>query len=450
MAVLGEHSDRVNRIIVAPDHTFFVTGGDDGFARVWDSSRLERNVSHRSKSKQSIGEGVRVTSLCFLHSTHAFVCAGSDGTVHFFKVPVSEGGENGPRVGSMQLVRTWQIPNAAQGEHVVWCEHYRGDGGSTLILLTNLTRILVIDVRNMAISFELRNPAQHGTPTCFCIGEQHQWLLVGTNHGILDLWDLRFRVRLRSWIFPKAAPIMRLQLSLPVEKSKSKSRNRVCVAGGTGRGEVSLWDIERLICHEIYRPVATDAPYDAKDYELRNLDDERAEGLLSKVVGDPESITGPFAAETTASFSTMQFAYNPTKEDEEFPAIFAITGGPDNKVRFWDSDGPKHCKVVSGNSADEKTSFTVSSIGLDTKILTEQPLDTAQPAGAVAEMSKSKKRAPSTTTQGGKAGKNETIRTSAQNLLDRHLDTVTDVALLERPFGMILSPDRSGQVFVHQ
>jgi phosphoinositide-3-kinase regulatory subunit 4 len=44
----------------------------------------------------------------------------------------------------------------------------------------------------------------------------------------------------------------------------------------------------------------------------------------------------------------------------------------------------------------------------------------------------------------------DAIRSSAQQLLNGHLDTVTDVAVLERPFGMVLSADRSGQVFVHQ
>lgn len=453
VAVLGEHTDRVNRIIVAPDHAFFVTGGNDGFVRVWDSSRLERNVSHRSKSKQSVGDGVKVTSLCFIDSTRSFVCTGSDGTVHFFKVPVSDGGEQGPLVRSIQLLRTWHIPRSSttESEHAVWSEHYRGEDGSTLVLATNLGRILVVDLRSMSVTYELRNPAQHGTPTTFCIGRHHEWLLVGTSHGILDLWDLRFRLKLRSWVFPNAAPIARLQL---YPSKRSLKRNRICISGGSARGEVSVWNIETMICYEVYRTAHTNANVrvNPKDYELRNLDDERSESLLSRVAGAAgvrEKDDG-LISETSASFAAMQFTPNPTAEDDHSPHVFAITGGPDNKIRFWDAEGPMGCQVVSGESVDEQSSFTVSSIGLDTKILTEQSAEGNQPVGGVAEMSGAGKRPGSAANQGGRAGRNETIRTSAQSLLDRHLDTVTDVALLERPFGMVLSADRSGQVFVHQ
>lgn len=441
VAVLGEHTGRVNRIIVAPDHTFFVTGGNDGFVRIWDSSRLERNVSHRSKSKQSVGEGVKVTSLCFIDCTHSFICAASDGTVHFFKVHVSNDDEHGPRIGSMHLIRTWQIPNpSAQGEYAVWSEHFRGDDGSTLVLITNVGRILVVDLRSMSVSYELQNPAQHGTPTCFCIGRRHDWLLVGTSHGVLDLWDLRFRLRLRSWIFPSGAAIARLQM---YPSRRSGRRNRVCVSGGSARGDVSVWDIEKVICYEIYRSVPgnQDDRVDAKAYELKNLDDERSESLLNKV----KNATG-IENDTSASFAAMHFAQNPSRKDEDAQAVLAITGGPDSKIRYWDSEGPQGCAVVNGESAEETSSFTVNSIGLDTKILTERSTAT-QPASNAVDVCKGRER---TSSSAGRAGRNEAVRTSAQSLLDRHLDVVTDVAVLERPFGMVLSADRSGQVFVHQ
>src|ERR1700761_5948881 len=102
--------------------------------------------------------------------THSFVCTGSDGSVHFYKVPVTEG-EHGPKYGEMQAIRTWQIPTtSATPEYAVWSEHFRGDTASTLVLATNLNRILAVDLRYMALIFDFHNPAQHGTPTSFCIG----------------------------------------------------------------------------------------------------------------------------------------------------------------------------------------------------------------------------------------------------------------------------------------
>jgi phosphoinositide-3-kinase regulatory subunit 4 len=465
VAMLGEHSRRITRIIVSPDHTFFVTASEDGYFRIWDTSRLERNVTHRSRFRQSIGSGIKITSACFIEATYSFVLTGSDGSVHFYKVPAAEKAEQHElKYSNTQAVRTWQIPTASPNpEFAVWCEHFRGESASTLVLATNLNRILAVDLRYMSVMVDLRNPAQHGTPTSFCIGRRHDWLLVGTSHGVLDLWDLRFRLRLRSWAFPNAAPITRLQLH---PSRKTARRNRVCVSGGTARGEVTVWDIEKVICHEIYRPAHPNSKerLHVRDYELRNLDDESkaaAEGLLSRVTD------GPTAAETKGSdfifnststpASTVYavFGLNMQSEDSETQPAFVVTGGPDNKVRFWDCERLEGCRIVNG-AVDEKPTYTMSNLSLDTKVISEKPVESTQQAANAVESNKVTGASPK---RGGVAGagsassssaKYQAIRLSARSLLQGHLDMVTDVAVLERPFGMVVSGDRSGRVFVYQ
>ena len=450
VAALGEASERVSRIVVSPDHIFFVTASDDGFIRVWDTSRMESNVTHRSKYRQSLGDSVRVTSLCFVEATHSFVCTGSDGSVNIYKVIVSET-EHGPKyASSLQEVRKWRVPaDGTAQEYAVWSEHFRGDTASILVLATNLGRIVAVDLRYMSIMFELHNPVQHGTPTCFCIGRRHDWLLVGTSHGVLDLWDLRFRLRLRSWAFPNAAPITRLQLH---PSRKTARRNRVCVSGGTARGEVTVWDIEKIICHEVYRPAHPQSKerLHPRDYELRNLDDDRSEGLLSRVADSVAADAN--TSETTApvSMTSAYFALNQPSEDSDVQHAFAITGGPDGKVRFWDCDRLEGCRLVSGGTPDDKPTYTFSSLGLDTKVITEQASHSAQQNTNAVESNKVAPNTSAKRSSGSSSAKYEAIRFSAQRLLDGHLDTITDVALLERPFGMVLSADRSGQVFVHQ
>ena len=44
----------------------------------------------------------------------------------------------------------------------------------------------------------------------------------------------------------------------------------------------------------------------------------------------------------------------------------------------------------------------------------------------------------------------EVIRSSAQGMLVGHKDDITCIALVERPFGMIVSGDRSGMIYVYQ
>ncbi|KAK3721400.1 Serine/threonine-protein kinase [Vermiconidia calcicola] len=457
VAVLGEHSDRVTRIAIAPDHTFFITASDDSEFRIWDTARLERNVTHRSRFRQSLGAGIRVTSVCFIESTYSFVCTGSDGSVHLYRVPAAEG-ENGPKYSETQAVRTWQIPVFSPSpEYAVWSEHFRGDTASTLVLATNLGRILAVDLRYMSIIFDLRNPAQHGTPTCFCISRRHDWLLVGTSYGILDLWDLRFRMQLRYWAFPNAEPITRLQLH---PSRKTARRNRVCVSGGTARGDVTVWDIEKVICHEIYRPahLHRNERLNARDYELRNLEDERSEGLLSRVAGSvaADKHTSDAAVSATAGVAVAFFGLNQLTEDSDIQHPFAVAGGPDNKVRFWDCDRLDGCRLVSRRSPDEQPpTYALTNLSLDTKVMSEKaPESIQQDANAVESLKiaggGSNKKGETGSPGGSGLSRYETIRMSARSLLEGHLDSISDVALLEQPFGMVVTADRSGQVFVHQ
>lgn len=456
VAVLAEHTAKVSRIIVAADHTFFLTASDDGSVKVWDSSRIERNVTHRAKQEYRLASGVRVTSLCFIENTHTFACTGSDGSIHVVKVEVTEStnSANTPRYGKLRVLRQSGIPDfGARDEHAVWSEHFRGEAKSTLVLATNLCRILAIDLRDMSTIFDLRNPAQHGTPTCFCISRRHEWILVGTSHGVLDLWDLRFRLRLRSWAFPSAAPITRLQLH---PSKKTARRSRVCISGGTAGGEVTVWDIEKLICHEVYRPahVGSKDKIHARDYELRNLDDERPEALLGRVAASvaeetkvlEQTIDAPQVA------TSLFFGLHQTLQDSETPHAFAITGGPDGKVRFWDSERLDGCCLVSGGAAGEKQpTYTLNQLGLDTRVLSEKTPEPDTPqAGGSSGRPPARRVGPGGSGTTRTTSKYDTIRLSARQLLSGHLDTITDVALLERPFGMVLSADRAGQVFIHQ
>jgi phosphoinositide-3-kinase regulatory subunit 4 len=224
---------------------------------------------------------------------------------------------------------------------------------------------------------------------------------------------------------------------------------------------VTVWDIEKVICHEVFRPALPGTgegeKYHTHDYELRNLEDDKYDGLLGRVAGsvsnDP-SISDAAAARPAVA-SALYFGQQQGPGDSESQQPFAVTGGPDGKVRFWDCERLDGCRLVSGGAQDEKPTYAFSHLNLDTKIWSEKLADEdAQPMGSPVESSKiapggSGKRAASSTGS-GKQSRFDTIRSSVQNLLDGHLDTVTDVAVLEKPFGMVLSADRSGQVFVHQ
>jgi phosphoinositide-3-kinase regulatory subunit 4 len=116
------------------------------------------------------------------------------------------------------------------------------------------------------------------------------------------------------------------------------------------------------------------------------------------------------------------------------------------------------------NDKDDKPTYTSTKFGNDISAYTEQTLDntsekeklSSSPApGRASPVSNDAESERSSNTsktkkkdKEAKVARYEVIRKSANQLLKGHKDSVTAVALLEYPFGMIVSADRSGAVYV--
>ena len=438
VATFAEHGSAINRVVVSPDHLFFLTGSDDGTVKVWDTGRLEKNITHRSRLTHKHAPGSKVTGLAFIENTHCFVSTGSDGSVHIVKVDTVETAQGTLRYSRLRVLREHQLPS---GQFGLWIEHYKNENQSIVLIATNTSRVVALDLRTMTILYELKNPLHHGTPTCICVDRKRHWLLLGTSHGVMDLWDLRFQLRLRGWALQGATPINRITLS-PVRGS---SRHRIIVAGGTGQGEITLWDLEKLTCREVLRcGNVRDAP---RTYRLIDVDEERAGGMLDRFDGqlDPSA-----SASVDRGVRAIAVAPHITEDNSEPRYYFILSAGPDWKVRFWDGHRYEASAVISGMEPDEgKPTYTVQS-GPEPLVVTEKlapPLSAA--ASAIASPGTS--RASSNTS--GRRERRAPSRSSIvslqqQHLLKSHTDTIQDIALLEYPYGMIVSVDRSGVVYI--
>lgn len=432
VGTFGEHRGPINRIAVSPDHLFFITGGNDGAVRVWDSARLERNITHRSRQTYKHADGARVLSLCFIENSHCFVSCASDGSVHVVKVDtVSASGVI--RYGKLRLLREYQLP---QGEFAVWCEHFRHETNSVLIIATNQSRILGIDLKMMTLLYVLENPVHHGTPTCFCIDKRKNWLCVGTSHGVIDLWDLRFKMRLKGWGVPGKCSIYRVCVH------PTKGRGKwICVSGGTGQGEVTVWDLEKTTCREIYR---TGGNKDgAKGYSAWDVDEDKPEGMLGRFATDLESSD---VTNADRGVRAMVVGTELAEDTRDVRHAFIVTGGSDKKLRYWDISRIENSCVYSGLHADEQQptytgSHPTTSLTMNTERFARHAASAPNAGTGTAGRGKSGTARPPRST---------VISTQQQQLLQSHLDSILDVAVLEYPFSMSLSADRSGVVFVFQ
>ncbi|KKF95724.1 Serine/threonine-protein kinase VPS15 [Ceratocystis platani] len=471
VAMFAEHTAAINRVAVSPDHRFFVTASDDGTAKVWDTQRLERNISQRSRQTYHHAPGARIVSLCFVDGSSCFVTCASDGSVHVVRVDVTlakadvtaatntaaANSSASVRYGRPRQLRRYQLPS---GEFAVWCDHFKQENSSVLVLATNRSRIVALDLRLMKELYVLENPVHHGMPTCFCIDRKRNWIVVGTSHGVIDLWDLRFRMRLKAWGVPGKSPIYR------IGHHPTKGHGKwICVAGGTGLGEVTVWDVEKTLCREIYR-IASTAPSlgsgsgssstgggtsstkeGPKGYTAWDVDQDRPEGMLGRFA---TSIEPP--APTDRGVRAMLVGTGVSQDGLDVKHAFLITGGSDKKLRFWDLALLDNSLVYAGLGPDEAPPrFVASSPAPGVLINTERvPREGRGGRGERDETQHGRYRAATAATSANRPARNTVISQEQQHLLRSHLDCITDVALLEHPYTMSVSVDRSGVIYVFQ
>lgn len=474
IAAIGEHSAQITCITVSPDHIFFLTGSKDGTVRVWDTSRLEQNVTHRPRQIHRHTDGAAITSICFVERTHTFVSAATDGSINVVKVDVND--VSGTlRYGKLRILREWTLPSPKsrpETVHAVKLEHYREDNASICLMLTSSCSVIAVDLRSMEIMYQLPSPLDHGTPTSFCVHRRRQWLVVATTHGILDLWDLRFRILLRSWTFPNPAPITQVTLH---PGRRSVHRARICIAGGTNAGHMSIWDLEKQVCTELFQVATSTAKkVQARDLTLVALDHSASQAQLAGAVAALSAHTqrDPPSDTSVRAFTIQMHAAD--DDDTESRLAYLVSAGPDLKLRFWDAGArPGASAAVNGSGVllggetagpgydNARGSSAMGSlsgsrpaaaglggcvdvelIGAETKVFTESSAVAAVASGSAAAGT------AGPLASSNKSSRYDVIRASARGLMSCHADQVTCLACLVRPFEMVVSCDRSGMMYI--
>jgi phosphoinositide-3-kinase, regulatory subunit 4 len=442
VALFGEHTGAINRVLPSPDHAFFITASDDGTVKIWDTLRLERNLTHRSRQTHRHAAGTKVKCITFVENTHSFISCATDGSINIVKVDYVHTGDSS-RYGKLRLVREYQLPN---DEYVVWVEHFKFETNSIMLVATNTSEIVAIDLRNMAVLYSFQNPLHHGTPTCFCVDKKHSWVLLGTSHGILDLWDLRFRLRLKTWGLSGGTPIFRLQVH------PFKGRGKwVCITGGTGQTDITVWDLEKAQCREVFRAgIPRNSSKDnLKTYEAWKVDEEKAEGMLARFATAIE-LTGAANGNLDRGIRALAIGLDAPDDGREAKHGFFLTGGSDKKLRFWDIMRVEASTVISGLDADEEQPKYTSTHPTTTLTLNSERAPQPGPSAPNAAAGNKPSSANTAKKAGTRPPRSTVISLQQQQLLRSHLDTILDVALLESPIGMTVSVDRAGIIYVFQ
>ncbi|ETN42215.1 uncharacterized protein HMPREF1541_04156 [Cyphellophora europaea CBS 101466] len=510
----SEHTAAINQVCASSDQAFFVTASDDGSCKIWDTMRLEKNITPRSRHTYRHASGAKVKALCFVQDSHTFISAADDGSIHAVRVEqkVVDGGES-TKYGRPALVRDWQIPSSQISssdpgpiEHAIQLFHYRKNGSqSILVAATSHNRLLLIELKTMTIMHSLHESLHHGSLTAFVVDRHRHWLLTGTSHGTLSLYDLRFRIRLRSITLPTRSRVDRLVVH------PSKGYGKWVMASSAG--EISVWDIDKLVCREVYRPYSwesessrstpyvhsTPSSHPSPSSSLEDSSAYHSSGQLPVPALLPVlDFLHPHTSTHTAS------AAHPLPEPSKYALLF--TAGADRALRYWDLPSPEDSYIVSGpmiHSDDSagllKARYTVShplalSSGAQVMCVQESEPDIPTKPGRNKDVRKRDKvrgggtpqkarggeeaadeaatpRTPRTSTPtagttpvkagtgGAGAGRtdpankptrNTLLANFGQHLLSTHMDGITDVMVLRRPYGIVVTVDRGGGVMCFQ
>ncbi|GAA5967346.1 hypothetical protein JCM11641_000519 [Rhodosporidiobolus odoratus] len=497
IAHLSEHTGAITSIAVSPDQLFFVTGSEDGTLKVWDTIRLEKNIT--SKSRQTIPQGGKITTVCMLEHSHCVASASTNGTVWVHRVDVSLAGQM-PKYNKPHVVRQYQVEE--DKDFATCMASFNTETTVNLVLGTSLSSITILDVRTMRSLQTFQNPRHFGPITALCVDRKHLWLVAATANGVLTLWDLRFGLLLRSWsvgtkkvhqlaLHPTKGKGRWIVVALEPDDSPSDSKLRRQQQPGTAVAEV--WDIDQGVKVEEFRIVSHQQQVAQAALASRTNVFSGAEDATSSVAMKEATLEPAAAIEALLAASTAPAPPSRTSTGLPTPAPglvkptfravllgvdysqastrpapphlvvpessepkegkkdggFLLTGGEDRKLRFWDLAKSSRSVVVSGLEADEDVpSFSAHMSTVRPTLYLESP--PPLPPTSSSAPSSSSRPTRSSTHSAPRVHRSTLIANSQQQMLRAHQEAITALAVIDLPFRCVVSGDRAGVVKVFE
>ncbi|KAI8805979.1 hypothetical protein BJ742DRAFT_680534 [Cladochytrium replicatum] len=460
VANLTEHQMAVNRIRIAPDHNFFATCSDDGTVKVWDSHRLEKNVSNRARLSYK-AQGGRILSIAFCESTHSIASVSDNGTIHINRVEYIPSASHAPKYEGYIPVRKVTVDEC---DYPVMVEHFDTETESMLVYATSRGRLCGLDLRTMKTAWSFDVPPNYGVPTALLIDKRQCWITSATHRGVFSLWDIRFNLQVKAWTHPAKSKVRSMA---PYWKSTASNAEKMIMTTIEGRtNEISSWDLETGTCKEVWCVVGQAGRGGSDPEEEMN----RVYGQGLKALPPPDSndfgfsSLHPIDTSSPLNVSSNSGRATPRSHDQTVRAIadlsscdvpYMITAGTDRKIRLWDCNNVNQSFVVCGLDNEEYlpryTSHTYGDISFSMEYTPSHGISAGTrnakgPQDSPSLLGVSGTHSGVTAQSIGTLGSENGMMSSPSNV--GHLDAITDVALLQAPYTMILSSSRDGVVKV--
>ncbi|XP_071741690.1 serine/threonine-protein kinase VPS15 isoform X1 [Rutidosis leptorrhynchoides] len=422
VAHLQEHRSAVNDIAVSTDNSFFVTASDDSTVRIWDSRKLEKDISFRSRLTYGL-KGSRALCATMLQSSTQVVVGASDGKLHMFSVDYISRGI-GTVVEKYNGFVDEKMVDVKEGAIITVLNYSSGSGddGKMVLYSTQNCGIHLRDTRENSNSWNTKVTPEEGYVSALVTSPCGNWFVSGSSRGVLTLWDLRFGIPVNSWQYSVACPISDMCLFVPPQSTSLSTTVRPLVYVAAGCNEVSLWNAENGSCHQVLRVANSENDAEISDHTW--------------ALARPSSKT----SSKGDSRRSVNSKYRVDELNEPLPRLPGIrsllplpggdllTGGTDLKIRRWDHCSPERTYCICGPS--------IKGVGND------EFYETKSSFGV--QIVQEAKRRPLATRPTGKA----VIAAAATDSGGCHRDSILSLASVKLNQRLLLSSSRDGTVKV--
>ncbi|XP_050074643.1 phosphoinositide 3-kinase regulatory subunit 4 [Anopheles maculipalpis] len=313
VAHLAEHRAAVSRMAALKPHTgsLFASASIDGTVRLWDCNKLDGQQSV-NRSRQSYHANTPLHAVAACDAGQSLAVAGKDGTLLLLKIDT-----NSSKMALQQArhfeadtrypISTESGENGGQGDDGPVVEmHPLDQGAQSVIVYATLYGALVgWDIRMPDYAWRLQSDLRNGVITTFCIDPSSSWLTVGTSSGRHVCWDLRFQLPIAEIKHPHDARIRRV--------SHHPTESSWLVSASQGNSEVYVWNIETGHRQQAYW--ASSSP--------------------------------PLSNSNASSHSVCALLPGVNEGNP-----FLLTGGTDQRLRYWDPVNIENCALVVPSARD--------------------------------------------------------------------------------------------------
>lgn len=404
-------TEAFTKVAVCPTSEFFVTGTEYGTLKVWDTGKLDKNTTGRNSSA-SVNLNLAITDIVFMPHRFVFAVSTMDGHIRIFRVHVTRGkNKKITKYPKVAMIRSIKVEEG----YPISLSFANTNSKYLCLAILSTCRITAYDIIKMDLEYSLQNPLYLGVPTTFIVSKNVSWLLLGTSEGILCLWDLRFHLLVKAWRVSVdqnsklKSPIKKLVIVPPPARAHHKSSGNstyFAMIGGSNEPDITVWEIPSFECREVY--ISNESAPRLKPYSLQEVELEE-ELNMEEILADLAIDTDQDANKSNTALVHTTQSGTGSQDSGHF-----VTATADSRIILWDVENVGRSRLLFALGS---VSFTRNKISLKFSV---------------------------------SYGK---IVPGAEKTDDNHQhnhDTITDLAVLSRPYHMVVAVERNGSIFVYK